>query len=384
MDMYTARGTWTIVLALLLALSSTACTSRKEPGNVTKPITIATVGPQSGDDAQIGQDMIRGVELAVDDLNARGGVLGRPVKLVALDDRGDPKDATSTASRLAATEDVVAVVGHLNSGCSIPASVIYHRASMAMITPVSTQDDLTAQGFDEVFRVVLRNSDQGPAAAKFAKEKLGARRVAILDDKSAYGRGIVAAFRKEASALGLDIVAEDSFNRGDKDFSTLVTKLIAAKPDVVYAGTMYTEGALLMQQARPRGLKARFLSGDGFFAPKLMELGGKAVEGTVVTFLAPPWQETAGAEAVLKRFREKYGEDVKTYAPLAYDATMIVAEGVRHAGVVERQALVKALHSSSFSWNGVGGAYHFDKNGDVMGKTPYFFVVRGDKFDAYR
>lgn len=369
---------------ILLALTITACNQKKDPGSSTKPIVIGTVGPQSGDEAQIGQDMIRGVELAVDDLNAHGGILGRTVQLVKLDDRADPKEATSTASRLAATDDVIAVVGHLDSGCSIPASVIYHRAHMAMITPVSTQDDLTAQGFDEVFRVVLRNSDQGPAAARFAKEKLNAHRVAIVDDKSAYGRGIVAAFKREAVALGLQVVAEDSFNRGDKDFSTLVTKLIEAKPDVVYACTMYTEGALLMQQGRPRGLKATFVSGDGFFAPKLMELGGKAVEGTVVSFLAPPWQETPGAEALLKRYRDRYGEEVKTYAPLAYDAAMIIAEGTRRAGVADRAAVVKALHASTFSWKGVGGTYQFDKNGDITGKTPYFFIVRGGKFEAYR
>jgi branched-chain amino acid transport system substrate-binding protein len=255
---------------------------------------------------------------------------------------------------------------------------------MAMITPVSTQDDLTAQGFDEVFRVVLRNSEQGPAAARFAKEKLGAKRVAVVDDKSAYGRGIVAAFRKEAAAVGLEIVAEDSFNRGDKDFSTLVTKLIQARPDIVYAGSMYTEGALLMQQARPRGLKATFVSGDGFFAPKLMELGGKAVEGTTVSFLAPPWNETPGAEDLLKRYRDRYGEDVKTYAPLAYDATMIVAEGIRRAGAADRAAVVKALHSGTFKWKGIGGVYQFDRNGDITGKAPYFFVVRDGKFEAYR
>lgn len=369
---------------ILLALTIAACAPKKDAGGSAKPITIGTVGPQSGDEAQIGQDMIRGVELAVDDLNAHGGILGRSVQLVKLDDRADPKEATSTASRLAASDEVIAVVGHLDSGCSIPASVIYHRAHMAMITPVSTQDDLTAQGFDEVFRVVLRNSDQGPAAARFAKEKLNAHRIAIVDDKSAYGRGIVAAFKREAVALGLDVVAQDSFNRGDKDFSTLVTKLIEAKPDVVYAGTMYTEGALLMQQARPRGLKATFVSGDGFFAPKLMELGGKAVEGTVVSFLAPPWLETPGAEDLLKRYRVRYGEEVKTYAPLAYDATMIIAEGIRRAGVADRAAVVKALHASTFSWNGVGGTYQFDKNGDITGKVPYFFVVRGGKFEAYR
>ena len=253
-----------------------------------------------------------------------------------------------------------------------------------MITPVSTQDDLTAQGFAEVFRVVLRNSDQGPAAARFAKEKLGAKRVAVVDDKSAYGRGIVAAFKKEAAAQGLEIVAEDSFNRGDKDFSTLVTKLMQAKPDVVYAGSMYTEGALMMQQARPRGLKARFVSGDGFFAPKLMELGGSSVEGTAVSFLAPPWKETPGAEALLKRYRDRYGEEVKTYAPLAYDATMIIAEGIRRAGAADRAAVVKALHAGTFRWKGVGGEYQFDKNGDITGKTPYFFIVRDGKFEAYR
>jgi len=368
-----------ITLATLLLL---ACGSEEGKHTLEGTIIIGTVAPLSGDQAQIGEDMVRGVEVAISEINTAGGLLGHEVKLVKLDDRADPKEATSAASRLAANEKVIGVIGHLNSGSSIPASAVYHRHNIAMITPVSTADQLTEQGFKNVFRVVLRNSDQGPAAADYAKNKLKAKRVAVVHDKSAYGKGIAKAFADRAKALGMDIVAEEAFNVGDKDFSTLVTKLAGANPDVVYAGAMFTEGALLMRQARPRGLKATFLSGDGFFAPKLMELGGDAVEGTIVSFLAPPWNETSAAGNFLKAFEDRYGESVKTYAPLAFDATMVLAEAIRKAGKADRDAVVASLRDADFHWQGIAADYRFNTKGDLKKPEAVFYRVSGGQFRA--
>lgn len=364
-------------LAIIFALGFEPANADPVPDST---IVIGTVAPLSGDQAQVGEDMVRGVEVAVAEINANGGLLGHKVELIKLDDRADPKEATSAASRLAANQDVVGVIGHLNSGSSIPASAIYNRDHIAMITPVSTADKLTEQGFENVFRVVLRNSDQGPAAADYAKDKLGAKRVAVIHDKSAYGKGIVTAFAARAKAIGLDLVAEESFSVGDKDFSTLVTKLVSVKPDAIYAGAMFTEGALLMRQARPRGLHATFLSGDGFFAPKLMELGGDAVEGTVVSFLAPPWEETPAAQKFLDTFQKSYGEPVKTYAPLAYDATMVLAEAIRQAGKADRQTIVASLRTPAFHWQGIAADYRFDAKGDLEQPKAVFYRVREGRF----
>jgi branched-chain amino acid transport system substrate-binding protein len=376
------------ILIFLVGIQFTGCNQGTKTadeaitkdGNKLVPIIIGTVAPLSGDQAQTGEDLARGVEIAVEELNSSGGLLGKHVKLIKLDDRADPKEATSCASKLIADPNVIGVIGHLNSGCSLPASVIYHRAQMPMITPVSTADELTAQGYREIFRVVLRNSDQGPAAAEFASQHLNAKRAAIVDDKTSYGKGISQAFKKKALKLGIEIVAEESFKVGEKDFSTIVTKLVAQKPDIIYAGAMYPEGALLMKQGRIRGLKATVISGDGFFAPKLMELGGDSVEGTFVSFLAPPWEETESALKFISRYKEKYNDTVKTYSPLAYDATMVLAEAIRKAGKVDRATLVKALHDKDFSWRGISGHFSFDENGDIKIKTPHFYKVDNGKF----
>jgi branched-chain amino acid transport system substrate-binding protein len=183
---------------------------------------------------------------------------------------------------------------------------------MLMISPSSTADELTLQGFPEIFRVVLRNSDQGPAAAVFAKEKLNARSFAVVDDKTAFGRGLALALKEKALAIGMQMVTQEAFNVGDKDFATLVTKLKAAKPDVIYCGCMFPEGSLLVRQSRTRGLVSQFISGDGFFAPKFIEVAGASAEGTIVCFPAPPWEEMTEAQSFLKRYQERYNDRVKT------------------------------------------------------------------------
>jgi branched-chain amino acid transport system substrate-binding protein len=372
-----------LISVSFLLLMGCGSSEKSETGKKKSAIIIGTVAPISGDQGQMGQDLVRGAELAAEEITKNGGLLGREVHALKLDDRADPKEATNAASKLVADMDVVGVVGHLNSGCSIPASVIYHRANLLMVTPASTADELTQQGFPEVFRAVLKNSDQGPAAAVFAKEKLGAKSFAVVDDKTAYGKGLALAFRDKAVQIGLKMVAEEAFNVGEKDFSTLVTKLKAAQPDVVYAGCMFPEGALLMRQGKTRGLEARFISGDGFFAPKLIEIGGSSVEGTIVSFPAPPWEEMEAAQNFLKRYQEKYGEPVKTYAPLAYDAAMIIAEGVRRANSTVRGDIVKALHAKDFKWTGIGGTYIFDDKGDKSNPVPYFYIVQDGKFKLY-
>ena len=374
----------TLVLIVVLISMSMLLQSCVPQGAKEQTIAIGAAGPLSGDQAQIGQDVLRGVELAIDQINASGGLLGKKVVIISLDDKADPKEASNVASKFVADANVVAVVGHLNSGCSIPASDIYNRAHMAMISASSTADDLTSEGKDNVFRVVLRDSDQGPAGAVFAKEKLGAQRVAILDDKTAYGKGLAEAFKAKAVELGMEVVGRDAFDVGNKDFSTLVTKLIAAQPDVIFIGGMYPETSLLVKQARPRGLTAVFMSGDGAYVPKLIEIAGDAAEGLIASFLAPPWNETPAAVDFLAKYKAKYGEEVKSFAPLAYDATMVLAEAIERAGKADRAAIIAALHAPDFSYKGMAATYQFDANGDITTKQPYFYIVKNGKFESYK
>ena len=366
-----------LVLLSLAAISLLALVSCGHKGSSIK---IGHASPLSGNQAETGIDQMRGAQLAVDELNKTGGLLGKEVELVALDDKADPKEANSVAQRLAADPEVVAVVGHLNSGCSIPASKIYHDNRLAMITPVSTSDKLTQQGFDNVFRVCIRNSDQGPAAARFAVEKLGKRNFYILDDRTAYGAGIAKEFEKAVKEVGGNILGLGSISEGDTDFRGVLTPLRGKAIDFVYFGGMYPEGTLMLKQARELGITAPFLSGDGMFSRKLIEIAGEAAEGSVVTHIAPLAAKEGKMREFLAEFRSRFGGDVKVYAPLSYDCVMIIADALRRAKTESREAVIRQLHSADFSYDGVIGTTRFDKNGDTLNRKPYFYTVQEGQF----
>jgi branched-chain amino acid transport system substrate-binding protein len=344
------------------------------------PIKIGNASPLSGNQAETGIDQMRGAQVAIDELNQKGGILGRQVELVTLDDKADPKEANSVAQRLAADPDVVAVVGHLNSGCSIPASKIYHENSLAMITPISTSDALTQQGFRNVFRVCIRNSDQGPAAARFAMQKLGKMNFFIIDDKTAYGAGLADEFEKAAKELGGNVSGRASITEGETDFRAVLTPLRDKPIDFIYFGGMYPEGALILKQARELGISAPCLSGDGMYSPKLIEIAGPAATGSIVTHIAPLEAKNATAKAFFDRFRGKYGEDVKVYAPLSYDCVMIIAQAITDSGKAERNAIIETLHSAGFNHEGIIGTTRFDDKGDTVNKHPYFYEVKDGRF----
>jgi len=349
-------------------------------GRETELIKIGHASPLSGNQAETGIDQKRGAELAVKELNASGGILGRKVELVAFDDKADPREANSVAHRLAADPSVVAVVGHLNSGCSIPASKIYHDNGMAMITPVSTSDALTQQGFQNVFRVCIRNSEQGPAAAKFAVEYLGKRNFYVIDDKSAYGAGIASEFEKAVRKLGGQLVGRASITEGDTDFRAILTPLRSKSIDFIYFGGMYPEGALLLKQARELSISAPFLSGDGMYSSKLIEIAGGAADGSIVTHIAPLEAEKGKASEFYNNFNEEFGEDVKVYAPLSYDCVKILAKAIEKTGSLDRAMLIKTLHARDFSYDGVLGTTRFDECGDTLNKTPFFYRVEKGQF----
>lgn len=366
--------------SVIVWLTLSGCAKKTDPTEDTAPIKIGHVSPLTGNQAETGIDQKRGAELAVAELNEAGGILGRKIELVAYDDKADPKEANSAAKKLSADSAVVAVVGHLNSGCSIPASKIYHDNGLAMITPVSTSDTLTQHGFENVFRVCIRNSDQGSAAARFAITELGKTRFYILDDKSAYGAGIAGEFEKAAKTLGGTIVGRDSITEGDVDFRGILTKLQGKAIDFIYFGGMYPEGSLLLKQAKELGVDAPFLSGDGMFSTKLTEIAGPSAEGTIVTHIAPLEAKNEKAKEFFSAFRTKFGEDVKVYAPLSYDCVKIIAAAMERAGTTERADIIRELHSPTFAYDGVLGTTRFDEHGDTLNKNPYFYKVQSGKF----
>jgi len=252
-----------------------------------------------------------------------------------------------------------------------------------MITPISTADELTQQGFNNVFRICIRNSDQGPAAAKFAMDNLGKTSFFILDDKSAYGAGLADEFQKEANKIGATIVGRDSITEGETDFRAILTKLKGEQIDMIYFGGMYPEGALLVKQAQELGLNAPLLSGDGLFAPKFIEIAKEAAEGCVATHIAPLKATNEKAKKFFSDFKSRFGHDVLVYAPLSYDCVMIIAEAIEKNAGIDRDAVIQKLRGSDFSHSGVIGTIQFDENGDTLSKNPYFYTVRDGEFQLH-
>jgi len=346
-------------------------------------IKIGGVGPLTGSQAEIGQDLINGEKLAVEEINAQGGLLGKKVELLAMDDKADPKEAVNVAHKFVSDPDIVAVVGHLNSGATLPASIVYHQANMVMLTPSSTNPKVTKQGFKNVFRACITDEVQGPLCASFAIETLKKEKIAVLHDKTAYGQGIAEQFTKTVIEKGKNLLLFEGITEGERDFMAILTKIKNLNPDLLFFGGIFPEGGIIIKQARQLGLKATFMTGDGCFAPEFMRIAGQASEGTVVSFLAPPWEEKKSASEFVATFKKKYGA-VKTYAPYGYECVNIIAQAIKIAGKVERRTILEVMNDPDFYYEGILGRTQFDLYGDTKNKDLYFYVVKNGKFQLYR
>lgn len=361
------------VLAIFFLIS---CAKKEEP------IKIGGVGPLTGPQAEVGQDLINGERLAVDEINAAGGLLGKKIELISMDDKADPKEAVSVAHKLVSDFQVVAVVGHLNSGATLPASRVYHQGGMVMLTPASTNPKITKQGFKNVFRVCLTDEVQGPSCADFAIDKLNKEKFIVLHDKTAYGQGIAEQFTKKIIEREKSLLLFEGITEGDKDFTGILTKIKILKPDLLFFGGMFLEGGLIVKQARQLNITATFMMGDGGFAPEFMKIGGNACEGAIVSFLAPPWEEKESTKEFVAKFKEKYGV-VKTYAPYGYECINIIAKAIKIAGKAERGAILEAMSNPNFYYKGILGKTQFDEKGDTKNKELYFYIVKNGEFRLY-
>lgn len=355
------------VLALVVA--GTAC---KQKSDVIK---IGIAGPMTGDQGKMGMDFRNGVSLAVDDWNSRGGILGKQIELVISDDQHDPKQAVSVANKMV-NDGVVGVIGHFNSSCSIPASDVYNRAGIPMITPASTNPQLTERGYAGVFRVCGRDDQQGSIAAEFVTGRLKLKKIAVIHDKTTYGQGLADEFKK---ALGsrAEIVFYGGIIQGDKDFKGVLTSVREKKPELVYIGGIYPEAGLLVRQARELGIKAPFMSGDGTIDPKFIEIAGsESAEGTYLTFSPDP-NNIPTAKGFMEQYKTKYG-DLGPYSIYAFDAANIMLAAIKEANTTDGRAVIEKLHAMEFS--GALGSIKFDAKGDVTNAPYVIWITRGGKF----
>jgi len=340
-------------------------------------IVIAAAGPMTGQYATFGEQLKRGAEQAVADINAKGGVLGKKLVLEIGDDACDPKQAVAVANQLA-SKKVVFVSGHYCSSSSIPASEVYAESGILQISPASTNPVLTDRGakFSNVFRVCGRDDQQGSVAGAFIADKYKGKHVAIIDDKSTYGKGLADETRKALAAKSVTPTLNDSVTQGDKDFSALVSKLKAAAIDVIYFGGYHTEAGLLVRQAREQGLMAQLISGDALVTTEFWSITGKAGEGTLMTFGEDP-RKYPSAKTAVDTFKAK-GYDPEGYTLYAYAAVQVFAKAAETAKSVKIDDLVKAMRATKFDT--VIGQLAFDGKGDVLSPKYVFFEWKDGKY----
>ena len=343
-------------------------------------VKIGFVAPLTGDQAPHGQDMLNGARLAVERANAQGPVLpGFRLELVALDDQRNPTQAVSAAKKLVADPEVVAVIGHLNSSCTMPASAIYHQARLLQITPVSSNPQISRQGFDTFHRTCATDDLQGPGAALFATQELGAKRIFIIDDLTTYGRGLANEFKKKLQALGAEVLGHEGITQGDKDFVPLLTKVKALGPDLVYFAGMFPEGALLIKQKAEAGVGGRFMGGDGLFDPVLIDLATpQAAEGVYLTTIGSDIRQVPTAQRFVAEYETRFGP-IGAYSAYAYEATSIAVWAIRAAGKKDRAAVLAAMKTLK-DFPGLFGPQNFDEKGDSLIRDVGVFTVADGKF----
>ena len=333
-------------------------------GAAQAEIVIATAGPMTGQYAVFGNQMQTGARQAVEDLNANGGVLGEELRLEVGDDACDPKQAVAVANQMI-NNDVVFMAGHFCSGSSIPASQVYNEEGILQISPASTNPQLTEQGFDNVFRVCGRDDQQGQVAANYVVDNQLGENIAVIHDKTAYGKGLADEFKKTLNELGTQEVMYEAITAGDKDFSALITKMKQAGVDLIYLGGYHTEAGLITRQAAEQGLGATLMSGDALVTDEYWSITGGTGQGTLMTFSPDP-RKNETAQPVVEKFQAQ-GYDPEGYTLYTYAAIQAWAQAVEEAGTTDIDAVIDALYSGTFET--VLGPISFDEKGDVQGSN---------------
>jgi branched-chain amino acid transport system substrate-binding protein len=339
-------------------------------------ITIATAGPMTGQYASFGAQMKAGAEQAVADINAAGGVLGQKLVLEVGDDACDPKQAVAVANQMV-NKGVVFMAGHFCSGSSIPASQVYNEEGILQISPASTNPALTEEGRANVFRTCGRDDQQGEVAGAFLASKFGSKKIAIVHDKTAYGKGLADETLKNLNKAGVTEALYEAYTAGEKDYTALVSKLKQSGIDVLYVGGYHTEAGLIVRQMRDQGMKTLLVSGDALVTDEYWSITGDAGEGTLMTFSPDPRKNPVAAP-VVKVFRDK-GIEPEGYVLYTYGAIQAWAQAVEKAGSTDLKPVIASLHSNQFDT--VLGTIGFDAKGDVTAPGYVFYEWKKGTYD---
>ncbi|WP_376092979.1 branched-chain amino acid ABC transporter substrate-binding protein [Roseomonas sp. CCTCC AB2023176] len=340
------------------------------------PIRVASVGPMTGQYAAFGAQLKNGAEQAVTDLNAAGGVLGRQLALEIGDDACDPRQAVSVANQVAGRR-VSVVAGHFCSGSSIPASKVYAEENVLQISPASTNPRFTDEGGWNTFRTCGRDDQQGLVAGRYIAQNFQGKRVAILHDNSAYGKGLADETKKSLNAAGVTETLFTAYTPGERDYSAVVSRLRSANVEVIYIGGYHTEAGLIIRQAKEQGMNPTLIGGDALVTNEFWQISGPAGEGTLMTFSSDPRRRPQAAD-VVGRFRAR-NIDPEGYVLYTYAALQIWAAAAAGANSIEPRRVAERMKANG-PWQTVLGPISFDAKGDVTTPDYVFYVWRNGAY----
>lgn len=370
-----------LLTASLLAACGSGGGSEATGGNVIK---IATQSPLSGPQSIEGEAIKLGAELAISDRAEDFKKLGFEIKLNPQDDQADPKQGVSNAELLVSDQDVLAVIGHYNTGVAIPASVKYEQAQLAMVSPANTGVQLTEEGKKSVNRLVARNDKIAPAAAAYAKNSLGVKSVFIVHDKTSYGQGLADEVRKAFQQLGVTELGFEGITPGEKDYSAIINIVTAKKPDLIFYGGMYAEAGIIAKQAKEKGYTGRIMGGEGLESTDMYKIAGDAAEGIVYATVVGDVRSTEEGQKWIERYKSKFGKDPGAFSAFAYDATLVVLNGIEKA-IKEngnkkptREQVMNAVRATT-DFKGFFTQVSFDEKGDNKFSKVYMYQFGKEK-----
>ncbi len=375
--------TFLAVAALAVILGAGAGCRKKEaaaPKGGGDTIRIGFLGALTGDVAMFGKPTLDGMRLAAEDINAAGGVIGKKIEIVEADDRGDKQEGASVTQKLINRDNVMAIVGDPTTGITKVAAPIAQKAQVVLLSAGSTGPGVVENG-DFIFRDTLLDSVAIPACIDFFAKDLGYKNVAIItSDNNDYSVGLSQTFRDAARRKNIRIVADEKVKDGDKDFSAQITNIKAKKPDVIFFSGYYTEAALIMKEARKQGLSANMFGGDGLFSPKLIELGGHAVEGSMAALGFSPEQASPETARFIESFKKKYnGAEPGLFDAQGYDAVMMLADAIKRANSADPKVFKSEL-AKTRNFKGVSGTITIRDNREPIKSPLALLEVKGGKF----
>lgn len=375
-------------VAVLVALSSLAgCSGTGSTGGSAKGdvIKVATVTPLSGSQAAIGESIKNGAQLALEERVTEFGKLGIALKLDPQDDQADPKVGVAVANRLINDKDILAVVGHYNSGVAIPSSEVYKKVNLVMVSPANTGVQVTERGYENINRICTRDDVQGPAAADFAQKELGAKSAFVVHDKTTYGQGVADEFKKQFEKSGGQVAGYEGLTAGESDFSAVLNKVASTKPDVLYFGGMYPEGSLLIKQMKEKQITAKFIGPDGMDSGEVIKIAGQSAIDTYFSSMAADVTQSESGKAWAKTFEAKYKKAPENWSVYGYDAMNVTLNALKNAIQANggkkptREQVVKAARQTK-GFKGIAASVSFNSKGDNEEAEMFIYKFKEAKY----